>query len=142
MSDITRDHLDKFWMLIDEILNTILFVLVGFELIRLSLSMSALLAGALAIPIALVCRLGSVALPITLLRRWVSFVPGAIAVLTWGGLRGGISVALALALAPSPERNTIVVMTYAVVVFSVLVQGLTLGKVAQRFVGSAREIPS
>ncbi|MFO0676547.1 MAG: sodium:proton antiporter [Polyangiaceae bacterium] len=137
MSDVTRDHLDKFWMLVDEILNTILFVLVGFELIRLSLSSSAILAGVLAVPISLVCRLGSVALPIALLRRWIAFVPGAVAVLTWGGLRGGISVALALALAPSPERNVVVVMTYSVVVFSVLVQGLTLGKVARRFVGNA-----
>lgn len=137
MSDVTRDHLDKFWMLVDEILNTILFVLVGFELIRLSLSSSAILAGVLAVPISLACRLGSVALPIALLRRWIAFVPGAVAVLTWGGLRGGISVALALALAPSPERNVVVVMTYSVVVFSVLVQGLTLGKVARRFVGNA-----
>ena len=137
MSDTTRDHLDKFWMLVDEVLNTILFVLVGFELIRISLSTSALLAGALAIPIALLCRFVSVALPISLLRSWISFVPGAVAVLTWGGLRGGISGDLALALARRPVRNTIIVMTYAVVVFSVLVQGLTLGKVAKRFVGVA-----
>lgn len=133
MSDVTRDHLDKFWSLIDEILNAVLFVLIGFELILLSFTRDTMLAGMLAIPIALFARFVSIAGPVTLLGRWLKFAPGSIPILTWGGLRGGISVALALSIPLAPERNLVVTMTYFAVVFSVLVQGLTLARVARRF---------
>jgi CPA1 family monovalent cation:H+ antiporter len=133
MSDVTRDHLDKFWSLIDEILNALLFVVVGLEVVRLSLSPRTVLAGLLLIPIVLVARFASVGASILGLGRVVKFPRGALWVHTWGGLRGGISVALALSLPVTPERDVIVTMTYFVVVFSILVQGLTLGRLARRF---------
>jgi CPA1 family monovalent cation:H+ antiporter len=133
MSDITRDHLDKFWALVDEVLNAVLFVLVGFEIMRITLAREGLLAGALMVPVVLAARALSVAAPIGLLSRRAHFARGTVRVLTWGGLRGGISVALALSLPPSPHKDLIVTMTYSVVVFSILVQGLTLGRFARRF---------
>ncbi|HEY1533105.1 MAG TPA: sodium:proton antiporter, partial [Polyangiaceae bacterium] len=108
MSEVTRDHLDKFWALIDEILNAVLFVLVGFEVIRLTLTRGAILAGVIAIPAVLFARLCSVALPVGALARFARFQPGTIRVLTWGGLRGGISVALALSTPPGPAQDLIV----------------------------------
>jgi CPA1 family monovalent cation:H+ antiporter len=131
MSDVTRDQLDRFWDLIDETLNALLFVLVGFELIRLNVTRTAIAAGALMIPAVLLARLTSVGGAVALLKGWVRFAPGAPWLLTWGGLRGGISVALALSVSPSVERDMIVAMTYAVVVFSILVQGLSLGRLAR-----------
>ena len=139
MSDVTRDHLDKFWALVDEILNAVLFVLVGFEVIRLTLTQQTVLAGIVAIPVVLLARWLSVALPISAMARHGTFPPGTIRVLTWGGLRGGISVALALSLPAASAKGLIVTMTYLVVAFSILVQGLTLGRVARRF-GTAAEI--
>ncbi|MGH7271126.1 MAG: cation:proton antiporter, partial [Polyangiaceae bacterium] len=132
MSDVTREHLDKFWELVDEVLNTVLFVLMGLELIRLSLPSHALRIALMAIPIVLFARAASVGIFIRGLERVATFEPGSWKILTWGGLRGGISVALALSLAPSPERDVIVVATYVVVVFSVLVQGLTVAPLARR----------
>ena len=132
MSDVTRDHLDKFWALIDETLNALLFILVGFELIRLPLTQTAIVAGALMIPAVLLARLVSVGGTVVALKRVARFTPGASWLLTWGGLRGGISVALALSISASAERDMIVAMTYAVVVFSILVQGLSLGSLARR----------
>jgi monovalent cation:H+ antiporter, CPA1 family len=139
MSDVTRDHLDKFWSLIDEVLNAVLFVLVGFEVIRLKLSGPVAIASVAVVPVVLAARLMSVALPVATLRRVVRFAPGTIRVLTWGGLRGGISVALALSTPAGVEHDVIVVMTYFVVVFSILVQGLTLAKVARRYSTAAAE---
>ena len=133
MSDLTRDYLDKFWTLVDEVLNAVLFVLIGFELMTLTLTKSALVAGAVAVPIVLFARFASVAVPVSALSHWRPFSPGTIRVLTWGGLRGGISVALALSLPKMARKDLIVAMTYAVVTFSILVQGLTLGRVARRF---------
>jgi CPA1 family monovalent cation:H+ antiporter len=133
MSDVTRDHLDKFWALMDEILNSILFVLVGFEVMRLTLTKDTVLAGAIAIPTVLLARLLSVALPVAAMARKAKFAPGTIRVLTWGGLRGGISVALALSTPHGPQKGLIVTMTYFVVAFSILVQGLTLGRLARKF---------
>lgn len=130
MSDVTRDHLDKFWSLVDEILNAVLFVLVGLEVIRLTLTKDSVLAGALVIPLVLLARMVAVALPVTALAHRSQFARGTIQVLTWGGLRGGISIALALSAPKGPEQNLIVTMTYFVVAFSVLVQGLTLGRLA------------
>ncbi len=126
MSQSTREHLDTFWKLIDEILNAVLFVLIGLELVVLSLDQNYLLAGLLAIPLVLTARLISVGLPIGIMRRFRSFSPGVVSILTWGGLRGGISVALALSLPAGEIRNALVTVTYTVVVFSILVQGLTL----------------
>ncbi len=133
MSDVTRDHLDKFWSLIDEVLNGVLFILVGFEVIRLTLTADTILAGALMIPTVLLARLVSVAVPISALAKRGRFAKGTIRVLTWGGLRGGISVALALSTPAGPQKALMVTMTYFVVVFSILVQGLTLGRLARSF---------
>ncbi len=135
MSDRTREHLDTFWELIDEILNAVLFVLIGLEVLVLTLSGQYLLAGLMAIPIALAARLISIGVPIWILRRWRRFTPGAALILSWGGLRGGISVALALSLPPSPARDLTLAMAYGVVVFSILVQGTTIKPLVRRLVG-------
>ncbi len=132
MSDLTRRRLDDFWELVDEILNALLFVLIGAELIVLTLEGEYILAGLLAIPIVLAIRYIAVGMPIALLKRFRSFPPHTAGLLTWGGLRGGISVALALSLPASAEREAIVVMTYVIVVFSILVQGLTIGSLVRR----------
>lgn len=127
MSEKTREHLNTFWELVDEILNAVLFVLLGLEVLALVFIQEYLLAGLLAIPIVLLARFITVGIPITLMRRFHSFSPKAIQVLTWGGLRGGVSVALALSLPAGETRDTLVAVTYAVVIFSILVQGLTIG---------------
>ncbi|MEE8206187.1 MAG: cation:proton antiporter, partial [Nitrospinaceae bacterium] len=114
------------------ILNGILFVLLGFELLILTFDLSSFKAGLIAIPVVLLARFIGVSLPIWIRKFKREFSPNAIKILTWGGLRGGISVALALSLPPSPERELILMMTYVVVVFSILVQGLTIGKLVQR----------
>ncbi len=126
MSANTRAHLDSFWELMDEVLNAVLFLLIGLEILVVSVSRPALAAGLLLIPAVLLARWVSVGLPVLLLRPFFSFSPGMVRILTWGGLRGGISVALALSLPPSGERDTLLTVTYIVVVFSILVQGLTL----------------
>jgi CPA1 family monovalent cation:H+ antiporter len=131
MSEQTRGHLDTFWELVDEILNAVLFVLIGLELLLISFTGKHLFAALLIIPIVLLARLASVALPIGVLRLKRQFSPGVIKVLTWGGLRGGISVALALSLPAGPERNLILTVTYLVVVFSIIVQGLSIGQLVK-----------
>ncbi|MTW20354.1 cation:proton antiporter [Allochromatium palmeri] len=127
MSETTRQHLDDFWELVDEILNAVLFVLIGLEVLVLDLSGGPLIAGTLAIPLVLAARALSVGLPIGLMRRMRDFAPGTVTLLTWAGLRGGISIALALSLPDGETRDILVSVTYVVVVFSILVQGLTLG---------------
>jgi len=127
MSERTREHLDTFWELIDEILNAVLFVLIGMEVLILAYREEYLYAGLLAIPIALFARLVSVGIPIGVMRRYRDFSPMVVSVLTWGGLRGGISVALALSLPPGEVRDALVTVTYTVVAFSILVQGLSIG---------------
>ncbi len=131
MSEKTRHHLDIFWELIDEVLNAVLFVLIGLEVLVLVLTKAYLLAGLLLIPLVLLARFIAVGIPVTVLRPFRDFDPGAIRIMTWGGLRGGISVALALSLPPGPERDVILAITYAIVVFSILVQGLTIGKLVK-----------
>lgn len=129
-------YLDTFWELMDEILNAILFVLIGLELLVLSFHGEHLLAAILAIPIVLMARFISVGLPIVLMHATRTFARGTVPMLTWGGLRGGVSVALALSLPSSPYRDLILTMTYVVVVFSIIGQGLTIGSVMRRVVGN------
>jgi CPA1 family monovalent cation:H+ antiporter len=135
MSARTREHLDTFWEMIDEILNALLFVLIGLEVLLVRYTPGYLELAALSVPLVLGARFLSVGLPIGVLRRVRSFAGYTVRLMTWGGLRGGISVALALGLPPGPEREVILAMTYGVVVFSVLVQGLTIGRLA-RFAAS------
>jgi len=132
MTERTRVHVDSFWELVDEILNVVLFLLIGLELLVLPLQSRWLVAGLLAIPIVLFARLSSVAGIIGLLGLRRPTAPGAIAVLSWGGLRGAISVALALSLPQHDDRALLLTLTYCVVIFSIVVQGLTIGGVIRR----------
>lgn len=133
MSEITVERLDTFWELIDEILNAVLFVLIGLEILVITFEAHLLIAGVLSIFIVLIARFISVGVPIFFIRKFRELTPGVIKILTWGGLRGGISVALALSLPASAERETILAITYCVVVFSILVQGLTIGRLIKRY---------
>jgi len=131
MSEHSREHLDTFWELIDEILNAVLFVLIGLEVLVLPFTQDVLLASLALIPLVLLARLISVGLPINLLRLRREFSPGVVKVLTWGGLRGGVSVALALSLPAGEARDVILAITYAIVIFSIVVQGLTIGRLVK-----------
>jgi CPA1 family monovalent cation:H+ antiporter len=132
MSEKTRDHLDTFWELIDEILNALLFVLIGLEILVLQFTQSWFIAGIVAIAIVLLARTIAVGLPIMLFQLKRTFNIHATRILVWGGLRGGISVALALSLPEGEPRNIILAVTYIVVVFSIIVQGLTIKPLVQR----------
>ena len=134
MSQRTREHVDTFWELIDGILNVVLFLLLGLELLVMPLQRQFLVAGLLAIPIALLGRFASVSLTVAALTAMRTRTPGSIRILTWGGLRGGLAVALALALPGSPaiHRNLLLVTTYVVVVFSIVVQGLTISPLIRK----------
>ncbi|MGA8004836.1 MAG: sodium:proton antiporter [Burkholderiales bacterium] len=132
MSKQTREHLDTFWQLIDGILNAILFVLIGLEALLLPFEAAFAWAAVLAIPVVLLARLLSVSLPALVPGLRSEFSPKVIVALTWGGLRGGISIALALALPDVSARSALITTTYAVVVFSILVQGLTVVRVMRR----------
>jgi len=132
MTNVSREQVTLFWDLMDELLNALLFLLMGFALLSVEINQQLLVAAAGGIALALVTRLISVAVPTTLvhLRRLPKL--RGIAVLTWGGLRGGISVALALTLEPSPYRGALLAVCYAVVVFTILVQGLTMPMLVRR----------
>ncbi len=132
MSDTTRQYVDMFWELIDEILNAVLFVLIGLEVLLFPFTSQLLLGGVLAVLITLGARLLTVGLPVASLRSLFALPPGSWRVLTWAGLRGGISVALALALPASDTREVLLALTYSVVVVSILVQGLSIGAVIRR----------
>ncbi len=132
MSEKTVQHLDTFWELVDEILNAVLFLLIGLELLVLSFTGQYLLAGLVMIPMVLAARFVSVAVPVTVLRKVRTFSPDVIKMLTWGGLRGGISVALALSLPAGEARELVLAVTYVVVIFSIAVQGLTIGRLVKR----------
>jgi CPA1 family monovalent cation:H+ antiporter len=132
MSAITESYVDKFWELIDILLNTVLFVLIGMEILVLAFDGKYILAGFIAIPTVLACRYMSLLFPINFFKKRLDFVPKTNLIMTWGGLRGGISIALALGLTDAMQRDLFLVITYVVVVFSILVQGLTVGKLVKK----------
>jgi Na+:H+ antiporter len=133
MSEEVADYLEKFWELIDEILNAMLFMLIGVEVLMVAFSAKGLLAGLIVIVIVLLARFVSVWVPISVIGLRAQFPRGVVRILTWAGLRGGISVALALSLPPIPEKNLILTCTYLVVLFSIVVQGLTIKRVLRRY---------
>ena len=133
MSDETRQYVDAFWRLIDEILNAVLFLLIGVEVFAIAFEFEYLTAGVAAIAMALIGRLAAVAVPILILRPFREFSAGVIPIMTWGGLKGGISVALALSLPDSEWKPLILTATYMIVIFSIIVQGLTVTRVATQF---------
>lgn len=132
MSEIVELYVDKFWELIDILLNTILFVMIGLEILILTFDGKYILAGILAVPTLLLIRYISLLIPIKYFKKKLDFVPNTNLVMTWGGLRGGISIALALSLTDTMHKELFLVITYIVVVFSILVQGLTVGKLIKR----------
>ncbi|WP_197915987.1 cation:proton antiporter [Thiosulfatihalobacter marinus] len=132
MSAQTREYVDAFWKLIDEILNAVLFLLIGLEVFAVAFDMAFLASGVMAIALALVARLAAVAVPVMILEPFRSFSRGVIPIMTWGGLKGGISVALALSLPPNEWKPLILTATYVVVIFSIVVQGLTVAPLARR----------
>jgi len=141
MSAKTRQHVFQFWELTDEILNSVLFLLIGLEVLVVTFSPEHFGLALIAIPIVLVARLIAVSIPILALRNFTDFETGAIRILTWAGLRGGISVALALSLPNNEYKPAILTMTYAVVVFSILVQGMTVEKLVSSVIKEARDDP-
>ena len=132
MSAVTELYVDKFWELIDILLNTILFVLVGMEILVLDLEREYIAAGIVMIPIALLCRYTSLLLPVRIFEKPLDFIPHTNLVMTWGGLRGAISIALALSLTQDMYRDLFLVITYIVVIFSIIVQGLTVDPMIKR----------
>ena len=132
MSEETRAYVDAFWTLIDQILNAVLFLMIGIEVLTVVFSIDALIGGAIAVGLSLLARFVSVAVPITVLRPFRRFSKGVIPIMTWGGLKGGISVALALSLPVGEFRPVILSATYVVVLFSIIVQGLTIAPLAKR----------
>ncbi len=129
MSDESREHLERFWELIDDFMNVVLFLLLGLQLLILPFTPGYLLAGLIAIPLVLAARFSSVGLVVGVLACFRRHAPGTLLVLTWGGLRGGLAVALALSLPGTlPERNLLLVVTFVVVIFSILAQGLSIGR--------------
>ena len=132
MSKITENYVDKFWELIDILLNTVLFVLIGMEMLVLSFELNYFIAGIIAVPVVLICRYLSLILPVKFFEKRLDFVPRTNLIMTWGGLRGGISIALALGLTQEMHRDLFLVITYIVVVFSILVQGLTVGHLVKK----------
>jgi monovalent cation:H+ antiporter, CPA1 family len=132
MSSETVEYVDKFWELVDELLNALLFVLIGLEIVIIPFLNDYWQAGLIGIVIALTARLISVYLPILALRRSVNFMPRTPLIMTWGGLRGGISIALALSLPAAMNKDIILSITYCIVIFSILIQGITLGPIVKR----------
>jgi CPA1 family monovalent cation:H+ antiporter len=138
MSAITEQYVDKFWELIDILLNAILFVLIGLELLILSFDGKFIIAGLIAIVIVLLSRYASLLIPVMAFKKKLDFVPGTATIMTWGGLRGGISIALALSLSADMNRDLFLTVTYAVVIFSIIVQGLSVGKLAKALISRGK----
>lgn len=139
MSKQTEIYVDKFWELVDILLNAILFVLIGFELLILEITSSFVYAGLVAIVIVLVARYLSLLAPVHFFAKRLDFVPHTATIMAWGGLRGGISIALALTLTSEMNRDLFLTATYGVVIFSIIVQGLTVGALAKRMIGISDE---
>ena len=133
MSEKSREHVTDFWHLIDEILNAALFVLIGFEVIVLSSSMDVITLSIIAVVVAVIARFSAVSIPLQFLNPIVAKEPGEISILTWAGLRGGISIALALSLPDIEIKPVILTATYAVVIFTILIQGLTIEKLIKKY---------
>lgn len=131
-SENTHNYVDKFWELIDVLLNAILFVLIGLELLVISMNGTYLLFGLLAIPLALLARFIALSGPVALFEKKLDFIPKTNLIMTWGGIRGGISIALALSLEPQMERELFLTVTYVIVVFSIITQGLTIGPLVKK----------
>lgn len=131
-SSVTQNYVDKFWELIDVFLNAILFVLIGLELLIITINAEYILLGLLAIPIALISRYLALSGPIILFRKKLDFIPKTGLLMTWGGIRGGISIALALSLEPIMERELFLTVTYVIVVFSIIIQGLSIGPLVKK----------
>ena len=132
MSEITEVYVDKFWELVDVLLNTVLFVMIGMEMLVLTFRLDYILAGLIAVPLVLLCRYISLWLPIKFFQKKLQFVKHTNLIMTWGGLRGGISIALALSLTQDMHRDLFLVITYIIVVFSIIGQGLTVEPVIKR----------
>lgn len=139
MSEITESYIDKFWELMDMLLNAILFVLIGLEIIVITFQNQYIIAGVIAIIVVLFARYASLLLPTAIFNKKLHFVPHTNLIMTWGGLRGGISIALALSLANAMERDLILTITYTIVLFSIVIQGLTVGKLVERILGNERQ---
>ncbi len=137
MSDTTQSYVDKFWEMSDEILNALLFMLIGFEFLVIDLKPFYLLLGLFGIVVILFARFVSVGIPVQAMKH--TFTRHSILILTWGGLRGGISVALALSLQPDMHKSFFVAVTYVIVLFSIGVQGLTIGKLVKRLKFEVKE---
>lgn len=131
-SETTHSYVDKFWELVDVLLNAILFVLIGLELLIITTSEEYLKFGLIAIPVALIARYLSLAGPVIVYNKKLDFIPKTNLMMTWGGIRGGISIALALSLEQQMERELFLTITYVVVVFSIIVQGLSIGPLVKR----------
>ena len=133
MSEKSREHVTDFWHLIDEILNAALFVLIGFEVIVLSSNMDIITLSLIAVAVAVLARFCAVSIPLQFLNPIVAKEPGEISILTWAGLRGGISIALALSLPDIEIKPVILTATYGVVIFTILIQGLTIEKLIKKY---------
>ena len=141
MSSLTEEYVDKFWELMDMLMNAILFVLIGLEMLVLEISQEFIICGLVAIPIVLLARYVSLLAPVAFFKKRLDFTPHTSTIMAWGGLRGGISIALALSMPHEMSRNLLVTVTYCVVVFSIIVQGLSVGKLAKALIGSESAKP-
>ncbi len=132
MSQATELYVDKFWELIDVLMNAILFVLIGLEIIIIDFNATYLLIGIVVIPFILLSRYLALRIPLLITRKWIDLDRKSLLLMTWGGLRGGLSIAMALSLTNDEPKNMLVFVTYVVVLFSIVVQGLTVGKMAKK----------
>jgi len=135
MSSVTEEFVDHFWELVDMLLNALLFVLIGLELLVISFQMDYITAGVISIIVVLLSRYLSLLIPVRIFSKKLEFLPHTTKIMTWGGLRGGISIALALSLPDDMNRDLFLTVTYIVVVFSIIAQGLTIGNLATRLLG-------